>query len=334
MPFSLMNGLSGLGQGVAAFAGQAGLEAQKADLAKQNLMLADQLATTRETAGRAQAGDIAALAEGKRQAFESGENVLQRQSAQTIAQTGAAATLGAAGISAGAERYRSDTQSKDVYAQIAAAEPGRAQEILASQQRAALEAVQTENAKALQTAHTNLQTELGNATPDPAKVATLKSQVTSLETSASTEAQNTSAAALMYRTDMDAVTHLNTQLQTATQALNSPDMSDTDKVAQKGVISNLQKQLLGAQRSLQASHDLVQSRVNAATGAPPPVAPGNRPPLSSFSGGAAQPGAQPGPPGATPSSIANGVGNGPNVFPPLSATPGPNDPDFGYVAPR
>lgn len=45
---SLLNGLSSLGAGVASFAGTAGLEAQKADLAKQSLMLADQLATNRE----------------------------------------------------------------------------------------------------------------------------------------------------------------------------------------------------------------------------------------------------------------------------------------------
>jgi hypothetical protein len=49
MPFSLMNGLSGLGAGVAQFAGQAGLEAQKADLAQQQAVLADHLATVRET---------------------------------------------------------------------------------------------------------------------------------------------------------------------------------------------------------------------------------------------------------------------------------------------
>jgi hypothetical protein len=49
MPFSLMNGLSAAGQSIAQFAGQAGLETQKADLARQQMMLADQLATTRET---------------------------------------------------------------------------------------------------------------------------------------------------------------------------------------------------------------------------------------------------------------------------------------------
>jgi len=44
---SLLNGLNYLGTGLAQFAGTAGLEQQKSDLAKQNLMLADQLATNR-----------------------------------------------------------------------------------------------------------------------------------------------------------------------------------------------------------------------------------------------------------------------------------------------
>jgi hypothetical protein len=57
-----MNGLSAMGTGLAQFAGQAGLEAQKSALADQQAILADQLATTRESAGRVQAGQIAATA--------------------------------------------------------------------------------------------------------------------------------------------------------------------------------------------------------------------------------------------------------------------------------
>jgi hypothetical protein len=82
---SLMNGFSALGAGVAQFAGTAGLEQQRAQLANQSAVLADQLATTRESVGRVQAGDIAAAAaekqqqfqtglEGQRQTFQAGEN--------------------------------------------------------------------------------------------------------------------------------------------------------------------------------------------------------------------------------------------------------------------
>lgn len=115
---SILNGLSSLGQGVSQFAGTAGLEAQKSQLAQQSVILADQLATTRETTLQKSAGDIAAAAQEKQNTFLGGQGDLQRQSAQTIAQTGAGATLGAAGISAGASKYAADVQSRNVQAQI------------------------------------------------------------------------------------------------------------------------------------------------------------------------------------------------------------------------
>jgi hypothetical protein len=64
---SLMNGLSALGQGVSAFAGTAGLELQKSQLANQSAVLADQLATTRETGLQTSGGVIAAAAAEKAQ---------------------------------------------------------------------------------------------------------------------------------------------------------------------------------------------------------------------------------------------------------------------------
>lgn len=68
---SLLNGLSSLGSGVATFAGTAGIEAQRATLAQQQTILADQLATTRETGLQASAGVIAAAAADKQQAATS-----------------------------------------------------------------------------------------------------------------------------------------------------------------------------------------------------------------------------------------------------------------------
>jgi len=100
MAFSLMNGLSQMGTGVAAFAATAGLEAQKADLARQTTILADQLATTRESLGRRESADIAAKAVDIQNTFTSGENALNRTTQLGIANIGAGATLGAAGIHA------------------------------------------------------------------------------------------------------------------------------------------------------------------------------------------------------------------------------------------
>lgn len=64
---SILNGLSALGTGVAQFAGSAGLELQKQQLAQQSQILADQLATTRET-----------KLQGQQQAFTAGENTQNR----------------------------------------------------------------------------------------------------------------------------------------------------------------------------------------------------------------------------------------------------------------
>ncbi len=72
MAFSLVNGLSTLGTGVSAFAGAAGLDLQKSQLAQQSQILADQLATTRET-----------KLQESRQAFESGQTVIREAGANT-----------------------------------------------------------------------------------------------------------------------------------------------------------------------------------------------------------------------------------------------------------
>jgi hypothetical protein len=60
---SFLNGLAAAGAGLADFAGKAGLEYQRSELAQQQLVLANQLAMTRDTANNA---------------FTSGENTLNR----------------------------------------------------------------------------------------------------------------------------------------------------------------------------------------------------------------------------------------------------------------
>ncbi len=69
---SFLNALSGLGQGISQFAGAAGLELQKSQLQNQAAILADQLATTRETA-----------LQGQRQTFQAGENTQNREATAT-----------------------------------------------------------------------------------------------------------------------------------------------------------------------------------------------------------------------------------------------------------
>lgn len=70
---SLLNfggGLSAMGSAVATYAGNAGMAQMKADLEKQQMQLADQLATTREHVGRVESGDIASAAADKRAGVE------------------------------------------------------------------------------------------------------------------------------------------------------------------------------------------------------------------------------------------------------------------------
>src|SRR4051812_36462703 len=66
---SFLNGLSAFGSGVAQFAGTAGLELQRSQLAQQQAVLADQLATTRETTLQGQAQQFQAGQTEKQQAF-------------------------------------------------------------------------------------------------------------------------------------------------------------------------------------------------------------------------------------------------------------------------
>lgn len=85
---SLINlgaGLSAAGNALSTFAGNAGLTAQKAELEKQQAILADKLATTREHVGRVEAGTIAADAALKRAGVETGLETQRTDSAEKIA---------------------------------------------------------------------------------------------------------------------------------------------------------------------------------------------------------------------------------------------------------
>jgi hypothetical protein len=110
MPFSFLNGLSAMGQSIATFAGEAGLQAQKSDLAQAQMRLADSLATTRETGLETLRQTGAAALENTRQG---GENLRsQNQIAANVAlenlREGGANTRNTATI--GGENLRSQNQ--------------------------------------------------------------------------------------------------------------------------------------------------------------------------------------------------------------------------------
>lgn len=86
---SLLNGLSQMGQGIAAFAGTAGLEQQRNDLARQSAILADSLATTRETALEGQRQTGQQRLQDRSQAFQgvqTDKEIAARQALQTGSQ--------------------------------------------------------------------------------------------------------------------------------------------------------------------------------------------------------------------------------------------------------
>ena len=117
----LLNGLSALGQSTAAYASTAGLEAQKQQLAQDNLRLADQLATN-----RALTVDQP-FAERQLLTSEGGQNARAQLSANTslgVAGIGAASATNVANIQSGAqlqaERERSASAERMNQATIAA----------------------------------------------------------------------------------------------------------------------------------------------------------------------------------------------------------------------
>lgn len=70
----LLNGLSEAGKGIAGFAGEMGLSELKADLTRQSMVLADQLAGARESVGRKETAGYQAERDTKQNAFTGGES--------------------------------------------------------------------------------------------------------------------------------------------------------------------------------------------------------------------------------------------------------------------
>lgn len=111
MAFDIGNGLSAAGTAVAATAGAYTLEAQKAELEKDKITMADALAGKRESAGRQEQGMINATAAEKAQMFQGGENAKQRASEEKRSSEGNATQLSVAGMQVGAQKYATDQRT-------------------------------------------------------------------------------------------------------------------------------------------------------------------------------------------------------------------------------
>jgi len=105
MRFDVGAGLAAMGETVGRVAGAMTLEAQKADLQRQTLILADQMAGERESRGRKEQHGYTLETLDKQQTFQSGENEANRKN-----------SLATAGISAGASmsnaRLAAETQKE------------------------------------------------------------------------------------------------------------------------------------------------------------------------------------------------------------------------------
>lgn len=104
MAFNFGAGIAKAGEAIADTAGKYTLEAQRADLARQGIILADELAGKREGAQR----EFLSSERVEGQKFQSGEKVLDRTHGEKLAQLQADTAIRTAGISAGASKYAAD----------------------------------------------------------------------------------------------------------------------------------------------------------------------------------------------------------------------------------
>ena len=322
---SLLNvvggGLTTMGAGIASFASAAGLEAQKADLAQQGIRLSDQLQGARETAGRTQAGEIAAT-----QAAADAKTAMDRlqvssANALQVANVEGSSRVQAAQAEAGgavqAATITSQAHSGDVKAELAQNLPFVTQQI-------ATEAVKTGMASdEAALAHKGMDITLGIATEmakppaqqDKAKLDALYAQRTALVPSA-TMTQLAVANDGLLKTFQQLVTSDNADIARLTaQAADPATNSDPAALAKVNAeLDSVKTQRAGHIANLNATAATGQALVGRATGtlgpaasgtpepapgAPPPAA-GKRTAYTPFDPHAAAAGK----PGATPGAAA------------------------------
>lgn len=107
MAFDIGNGLASAGAAVATTAGAYALESQKADLEKEKVVLADQLANVREDKQRGFVTSERVAG----QTFQSGEKGLDRASAEKVAEEANKVHLAVAGMQVGSAKYAVDQRT-------------------------------------------------------------------------------------------------------------------------------------------------------------------------------------------------------------------------------
>lgn len=290
MGFSLMNGLAGLGQGVAEFAGRAGLEQQRADLAMKQTVLADQLAGAREETSDTRRAGFAATAAEKEHGFLSTQGDLNRANQLSVAQTGAGATLGAAGIHAAAERDASAARERSSKYQVDAEErisiAGRAQQkpfvdaqVEEMRAKAALSDLQFKQVGRTLDLNTQLADEYAKPDPDRKAIGSLSSQIKAMNYDPKVDAAILTAADGMATTSQQAVTSLITRETALTAQLNTAEIEPGVKAATRASLDDVKAQIVTAKGRAEFFAKLAQRRMADVTdttvpGTAPPLPPG------------------------------------------------------------
>lgn len=164
MAFDFGRGLSAMGEAVSKVAGDTLLDLQRADLQKQATILANDLATERESRGRAEAHGYDMEKQTSQQTFMAGENEKTR-----------AAELQRTNISAEASKYSADKGFKARQLEIDAMAPVRQAQIEASQAQA--EGSRLDNELKGNQAKARQELETATATGDQGAISAAKNKV-------------------------------------------------------------------------------------------------------------------------------------------------------------
>lgn len=216
MGFDIANGLSEMGKGIAQTAQAFTLENQRASLEKEKITLADTLAGAREDKQRE-------FTKGERietQAWQGGENALNRTSAKDIAQLQADTAVKTAGISAGATlgaaRMNIEARAKEHGLDLDAQKPVREAQIKAYDAETLQKTIAADNAKSILDAKRDLNDAMTSG--DPTKIAEAKTKIYTAEFSGKEEVQRVS----LYQAQAKLIEQSMSAVQTRLVALQDP----------------------------------------------------------------------------------------------------------------
>lgn len=275
--FDLSAGLSAAGGAISKTAGDIAIETQKAELEKDKITLADQLAGQREEKQR----QFTTSERRETQTFQGGENDKNRTNAVAIANIGADAAVKSAGIHAGgaitAAQIGASSSAANLKATLEQNKPLIDSEVLQRTIKAQTDQNILDARKALDDATT---------TGDPTKIQAAKQKAYNAEYSAKDEVQQVSlyqAQARLVETSLAAAQARLVALQNNPMTANTSEGKEAIGTMQR-YVNKLQTDFSSATATAKSALDRLPQYT------PPGATTGTaRPPLSSFGGAQAPP---------------------------------------------